>query len=432
MKLIGTMARRKPPPAEHNGDGQRYRCSLSTYLHDTAHPHPSLPDSLEHEQAQQRQPPERYQPGQLLPTIMTGETLDLDDPSSSTHDHDPFSDPYSRPNSVYTDHSDTRPLSQYSQQSNRSLPQPPVSVPVHVVGNPFSSTPTVYASYGTNGLSAPHNGSLDHFQHDTEAFASGIYPRQAYRPPRSRSPTPFGDDEDYRLDENNIAHYTGYSQSHDPSHVSEKFDHGDDYDDDYDISQYADVPGGDDEMEEGERTPSLSTSIGSETPVETMHFGPAPIGRVRRRLKKKRVQLTNGNLVVDLSVPPKLVLPYRGESEMTKARYTAVTCDPDDFEKEKFFLRQNENGRTTELFVVITMYNVRLACQVVALSSMLTGSCVQEDEILFCRTMYGVMRNIAHLCSRKNSQTWGPDAWKKVCPTRHSTYLFGLMIYRRS
>jgi chitin synthase len=24
------------------------------------------------------------------------------------------------------------------------------------------------------------------------------------------------------------------------------------------------------------------------------------------------------------------------------------------------------------------------------------------------------MRNIAHLCSRKNSQTWGPDAWKKV------------------
>jgi chitin synthase len=28
--------------------------------------------------------------------------------------------------------------------------------------------------------------------------------------------------------------------------------------------------------------------------------------------------------------------------------------------------------------------------------------------------MYGVMRNIAHLCERKNSQTWGTDAWKKV------------------
>jgi chitin synthase len=24
------------------------------------------------------------------------------------------------------------------------------------------------------------------------------------------------------------------------------------------------------------------------------------------------------------------------------------------------------------------------------------------------------MRNIAHLCTRTNSQTWGPDAWKKV------------------
>jgi len=34
---------------------------------------------------------------------------------------------------------------------------------------------------------------------------------------------------------------------------------------------------------------------------------------------------------------------------------TAVTCDPDDFEKKGFFLRQNESGRRTELFIVITM-----------------------------------------------------------------------------
>jgi chitin synthase len=26
------------------------------------------------------------------------------------------------------------------------------------------------------------------------------------------------------------------------------------------------------------------------------------------------------------------------------------------------------------------------------------------------------MKNIAHLCSRKNSRTWGKDAWKKVSP----------------
>jgi chitin synthase len=38
----------------------------------------------------------------------------------------------------------------------------------------------------------------------------------------------------------------------------------------------------------------------------------------------------------------------------------------------------------------------------------------QEDEVLFCRTLYGVMRNIKELCARKSSRTWGPDAWKKV------------------
>ena len=410
------MSRRKPAPADQNLDGDdgnrhsQYRYPF--FCHDYHARHPdrlcSLTDSVEDQENHGRQPPERYQPGQLLPTIMTGETLDLEDPPSSAHDHDPFTDPHSRPNSFYTDHSDTRPLSQYSQHSNRSLPQPPASVPIPVVGTPFSSTTTVYA----HGLSAQYSGSVDHFQHDTEAFASGVYPRQSYHPPRSRSPTPFGDDEDYRLDENNVAHYTGYSKHY---NVPEQFDDDDEYNVEYDISQYADVP--DDELgfQESERTPSLSTSIEPETPIATMHFGPAPIGRVRRRLKKKRVQLTNGNLVVDLSVPPKLVLPYRGEQEMTKTRYTAVTCDPDDYEKEKFFLRQNESGRTTELFIVITMYNVRLARQVYFFFEHADRKVVQEDEVLFCRTMYGVMRNIAHLCSRKNSQTWGPDAWKKVC-----------------
>lgn len=28
--------------------------------------------------------------------------------------------------------------------------------------------------------------------------------------------------------------------------------------------------------------------------------------------------------------------------------------------------------------------------------------------------MHGVMKNIAHLCSLKNSSMWGPEGWKKV------------------
>jgi hypothetical protein len=95
------------------------------------------------------------------------------------------------------------------------------------------------------------------------------------------------------------------------------------------------------------------------TPIGTRHFGPVPIGRVARRNKTtKRVPLTNGNLVLDLPVPPKLVLPRTGHPEVMKTRYTAVTCDPDDFEKNGHFLRQNQMNRRTELFICITMFNV--------------------------------------------------------------------------
>ncbi|KAG5642981.1 Chitin synthase 4 [Asterophora parasitica] len=37
-----------------------------------------------------------------------------------------------------------------------------------------------------------------------------------------------------------------------------------------------------------------------------------------------------------------------------------------------------------------------------------------EDEELFCRTMHGVIKNVAHLCKRDRSKTWGKDGWKKV------------------
>ena len=79
-------------------------------------------------------------------------------------------------------------------------------------------------------------------------------------------------------------------------------------------------------------------------------------------------------------------------------RYTAITSDPDDFEQHRFFLRQNIYGRTTELFICITMYNVSAFSSYFHLIS-LTHSEYQEDEILLCRTLYGVMKNIAHLVS---------------------------------
>ena len=131
---------------------------------------------------------------------------------------------------------------------------------------------------------------------------------------------------------------------------------------------------------------------------DTRHFGPAPNQPQPRRLKamtKKQVQLVQGNLVLDSPVPSKLTsfLPRR-DSEFTHMRYTAATCDPDDFVSDGYTLRPALFGRETQLFITVTMFN--------------------EDEILFTRTMHGIMRNIAHLCSRSRSRVWGKDGWQKV------------------
>lgn len=173
--------------------------------------------------------------------------------------------------------------------------------------------------------------TVDPFYQDTEAYASGIYDRSPQWPPRSRSPTPAADDEYYvAQDITSSVAYPNMYYHHNIVHDS---------------------------------TPETPTSQNNSLPEkfqETRHFGPAPTGRAQRRNKaKRRVQLTNGNLVVELDVPPRLVLPRRGDPDMMYTRYTAVTCDPDDFEKNGFFLRQNASGRRTELFIVITLYNVR-------------------------------------------------------------------------
>ncbi|KAI8606769.1 chitin synthase [Dissophora ornata] len=75
-------------------------------------------------------------------------------------------------------------------------------------------------------------------------------------------------------------------------------------------------------------------------------------------------------------------------------RYTAATCDPNDFFKECYTLRPTIYRRQAELFIVMTMYN--------------------EDDNLFIKTMSSVMKDIAHLCARSKSKAWGRDGWKKA------------------
>lgn len=120
-----------------------------------------------------------------------------------------------------------------------------------------------------------------------------------------------------------------------------------------------------------------------------------------KTLNRRKVRLVggnSGNLVLENRIPDELkkVLP-RTESpfgEFTNMTYTACTAEPDDFVSEGFTLRAAKYERETELIVCVTMYN--------------------EDEHSFARTMHGIMKNVAHLCSRTKSSVWGKDAWKKV------------------
>ncbi|KAH8835645.1 chitin synthase [Flagelloscypha sp. PMI_526] len=117
--------------------------------------------------------------------------------------------------------------------------------------------------------------------------------------------------------------------------------------------------------------------------------------KMLKRRSVKQVALTNGNLVLDVAVPSHIIPQGKqGVEEFSKMRYTAATCDPDEFMAKKYTLRPYIMGRQTELFIVMTMYN--------------------EDEVLFCKTMNAVLKNVAHLCGRSRSKTWGPDGWQKV------------------
>ena len=60
-------------------------------------------------------------------------------------------------------------------------------------------------------------------------------------------------------------------------------------------------------------------------------------------------------------------------------RYTAATCDPDNFTLENgYSLRPQLQNRKTELLVAITSYN--------------------EDKTLYGRTLHGVMTNVRDIC----------------------------------
>lgn len=125
-----------------------------------------------------------------------------------------------------------------------------------------------------------------------------------------------------------------------------------------------------------------------------------------KRANTRKVGLVDGHVFrSEYPVPTAVrdsVLPrYRdeesGSTEFSHMRYTAATCDPDDFTPGNgYSLRALEYERETELLVCVTYYN--------------------EDKVLTARTLYGVMQNIRDICRIKRSAFWGgaDEAWKKI------------------
>ncbi|KAJ9624929.1 Chitin synthase, class 3 [Taxawa tesnikishii (nom. ined.)] len=135
--------------------------------------------------------------------------------------------------------------------------------------------------------------------------------------------------------------------------------------------------------------------------------GPAANAGGLKRNATRKVKLVQGAVLsADYPVPSAIQnavqAKYRndlesGSEEFTHMRYTAATCDPNDFTlKNGYNLRPAMYNRHTELLIAITYYN--------------------EDKVLTARTLHGVMQNIRDIVNLKKSEFWnkGGPAWQKI------------------
>ncbi|KAK2625225.1 hypothetical protein QTJ16_005594 [Diplocarpon rosae] len=126
-----------------------------------------------------------------------------------------------------------------------------------------------------------------------------------------------------------------------------------------------------------------------------------------KRYATRKVKLVQGTVLsVDHPVPSAIKnavqAKYRndlegGNEEFSNMRYTAATCDPDEFTlKNGYNLRPAMYNRHTELLIAVTYYN--------------------EDKQLTARTLHGVMQNIRDIVNLKKSDFWnvGGPAWQKI------------------
>ncbi|CAI6100079.1 unnamed protein product [Clonostachys chloroleuca] len=125
-----------------------------------------------------------------------------------------------------------------------------------------------------------------------------------------------------------------------------------------------------------------------------------------KRFNTRKIKLVQGSVLsIDYPVPsaiknaaqPRYRDGEAGSEEFSKMRYTAATCDPNEFTlKNGYDLRTRMYNRHTELLIAITYYN--------------------EDKVLLARTLHSVMQNIRDIVNLKKSTFWnkGGPAWQKI------------------
>jgi chitin synthase len=154
------------------------------------------------------------------------------------------------------------------------------------------------------------------------------------------------------------------------------------------------------------RTPYQAEDSQRLNAVSGLGGKPLTRGGLTLNRTKKTIRLSpTGNFVIKSRVPEEVLAGAQltTDEEVSTMRYTGVTCDPNDFQAKGYTLRPiSLYKRTTELFIVVTMYN--------------------EDVNAFNRTMFALAQNIKYLCtSTSNSNSnftkagWGQhNSWQKV------------------
>ncbi|KAK2466180.1 hypothetical protein APHAL10511_001822 [Amanita phalloides] len=144
--------------------------------------------------------------------------------------------------------------------------------------------------------------------------------------------------------------------------------------------------------------------------VASSSTGAESAWRRRQTIKRgvtRKVKLTQGNFIAEYAVPTPILSAIESKYTSTKTtefshmRYTAATCDPDEFsEANGYSLRTKLYNRSTEMLIAVTSYN--------------------EDKTLYARTLHGVMLNIRDICKTKQSKYWrrtaeeGTPGWQKI------------------